>query len=100
MSIDTWNFDYRRTCNGFPDAETRRSYTEHTGLAYDHALVCKLFKQARMRATCEERPRDIDDETAAKAARASPPAKPLKQLGIAAFLHKPRTEECWSLVND
>lgn len=48
MSVESFVFDHRHTYDGEPDAQTRREFTAHTNGPYDHALVCKLFRDARL----------------------------------------------------
>jgi hypothetical protein len=74
-SVDTWTYDYRNVHDGYPDAETRRSFTKHTGKEYDHGLVCNLFRAQRLEAEWVAGPRHAP-AVAPRPKRPPPPPSP------------------------
>lgn len=44
-----FQFDWRNTYNGEPDAQTRRDWVTQMGTPYPHAHVMRLFREARVR---------------------------------------------------
>ena len=47
-------FDYHKVVDGEPDLQSRRDWVEQMGVPYDHARVCRLFKEARQKAERRE----------------------------------------------